>query len=111
VSDRLTELKRQRALMAEHLQWLDREIAAVAGHPGNPVAPPLPAPPPVASPAAVQTLPSNLPTSSTDPAFAAFQEEERRRGEVSKSGCWIVFSALLLIVVGSLTAFILTKYR
>jgi hypothetical protein len=28
MSDRLAELRRQRALIAEHLAWLDREIAA-----------------------------------------------------------------------------------
>jgi len=97
--------------MAEHLQWLDREIALLTGLAGVPPQPPPPAAKPVLSPAAAPALPTPLPTSSTDPAFAAFQEEERRRGEVSKSGCWIVFSALLLIVVGSITAYILVKYR
>jgi hypothetical protein len=31
MSDRLPELRRQRALVAEHLAWLDREIAAAGG--------------------------------------------------------------------------------
>lgn len=31
MSDRLKELQRQRALVQEHLNWLDREIAAASG--------------------------------------------------------------------------------
>lgn len=105
--DRLAELKRQRALVAEHLQWLDREIAAAdssAVTPADPTPKPL-----VAAP-----LPAPLPAETeivTDPALLALQEEERHRGEFSKSGCWIVFSALLLLAVGTLTAVIMLKYR
>jgi hypothetical protein len=31
MSDRLAELRRQRALVQQHLEWLDREIAAADG--------------------------------------------------------------------------------
>jgi hypothetical protein len=109
VSNRLNELQRQRALVVEHLQWLDREIAAcrAQGGPAAP-APALPLPPAIAapSPAPVQAAPRD-----TDPAFALLQEEERRRSQVSKSGCWIVFAALLLAIVGTVTAIVLVKYR
>lgn len=109
MSDRLNELQRQRALVVEHLQWLDREIAAYRpqSDPAAP-APALPLPPAIAapSPAPVQPAPRD-----TDPAFALLQDEERRRSEVSKSGCWIVFSALLLVIVGTVTAIILLRYR
>lgn len=102
--DRLTELKQQRALVAGHLQWLDREIAALEPAPGKPV--PVSAPPP---PAAVAPVASPAPTA--DPIFAALQDEERRRGEVSKSGCWIVFAGVLVVIVGAVTAIILIRYR
>lgn len=36
MSDRLPELLRQRALVQEHLAWLDREIAAASGAPLTP---------------------------------------------------------------------------
>jgi len=42
VSDRLTELQRQRALIQEQLAWLDREIAAEKGK-AEPLSPPSPA--------------------------------------------------------------------
>lgn len=102
--------------MAEHLQWLDREIAASGAAlpapaqlaPAALVASPFPVvPPPAPSP-----LPAAVETAAPpDPALLALQEDERRRGEFSKSGCWIVFSALLLIVVGALAAVIMIKYR
>ncbi len=113
--DRLTELKRQRALVAEHLQWLDREIGLSEPTPADEPHPPLnlplaanvsvPPPPPFlarASPSAGE---------NRDPTLALLQEAERQRGQVSKSGCWIVFATLLLIGVGGITAYILFRYR
>lgn len=73
MSDRLAELRRQRALIHEHLNWLDREIAAAEKSSGSPLpattpasaapspqitAPAWPAP---ASPAGGQPLPSLRP--------------------------------------------------
>jgi hypothetical protein len=74
MSDRLSELLRQRALMAEHLAWLDREIANVKALPGVATAtssPSLPRPASnlgseTASPASATTLPAPRP--STLPA-------------------------------------------
>jgi hypothetical protein len=117
VSDRLNELQRQRALVVEHLQWLDKEIAACrpqAGTAQTPANPPVLLPPPAASsPAAAASSPAALQPAprDTDPAFALLQEEERRRSQVSKSGCWIVFSALLLVIVGTVTAIVLVRYQ
>ena len=54
MSDRLAELRRQRALLADHLAWLDREIAAEAKQvPAERVVAPNPVTPgiPAASPA------------------------------------------------------------
>jgi len=44
MQDRLGDLRRQRELVAEHLRWLDREIAresAVSGQPNTPTAAPI----------------------------------------------------------------------
>ncbi len=108
MSDRLNELQRQRALVVEHLQWLDKEIAACRVQAGT--AAPASASPPV-PPTAIPVVVSTPTPRDTDPAFALLQDEERRRSEVSKSGCWIVFSALLLVIVGTVTAIILLRYR
>ena len=48
MSDRLTELQRQRRLLQEHVAWLDREIAAESAKSGATPAP---------LPAAVQSTP------------------------------------------------------
>ena len=67
--DRLSELVRQRALILDHLAWLDREIASVTAKPVIPPlapSPPSPAPPPAAIGAATvavtATPPNVLPT-------------------------------------------------
>jgi hypothetical protein len=58
--DRLSELVRQRALVLEHLAWLDREIAsATASGAASPLAP---TPPPGI---ATANLPANLPLVET----------------------------------------------
>jgi hypothetical protein len=118
VSDRLNELQRQRSLVVEHLQWLDKEIAGCRAQAGRtvqtPASPPVLLPPPAAaSPAAASSSPAALQPAprDTDPAFALLQEEERRRSQVSKSGCWIVFAALLLAIVGTVTAIVLVRYQ
>jgi hypothetical protein len=46
--DRHSELVRQRALVLEHLAWLDREIASAAAGPVNPSDASLPTAPPTA---------------------------------------------------------------
>ncbi|HZP60009.1 MAG TPA: hypothetical protein VFB27_06750, partial [Opitutaceae bacterium] len=48
-SDHLSELRRQRALVQEHLAWLDREIAAAAGETTPLTLAPKPPGPPAAS--------------------------------------------------------------
>ena len=49
---RLNDLRRQRELVAEHLAWIDREIATAAGQPTAPAAPaPAPQLAPVSTPA------------------------------------------------------------
>jgi hypothetical protein len=45
MSDRLAELRRQRAIVAEHLAWLDRQITEASGQSGAAPAPPTPTAP------------------------------------------------------------------
>lgn len=60
--DRLAELVRQRALVSEHLAWLDREIASTSAS-AVPVVPLAPSPALGAGPPAV---PAPAPVSATD---------------------------------------------
>lgn len=89
MDDRRAQLLRQRAAIAQHLAWLDAEIAATAE------APPLAASPPptVLSPASMADEPS--------PADFASPPSP----ELSKRGCWIIFFvATTLLVAGGLVA-------
>lgn len=77
MSDRLSELLRQRALLQEHLAWLDREIDAAARSSSSPSSAALPRPTPtdVASFPATPALPSlsvaAIPPAPAFPALAA----------------------------------------
>jgi hypothetical protein len=67
MADRLAELLRQRALLQEHVAWLDREIAA-ASNPPAPLVSPIAAPRSV--PAPVLPPPTALPPPATLAAVA-----------------------------------------
>ncbi len=73
--DRLADLRRQRALIAEHLAWLDREIATTASAQPAAILPaPYPAsidtPAPVVSAAPLSPPPAFAGTSATPPPSA-----------------------------------------
>ena len=55
--DRLQQLLRQRALLQEHLAWLDREIAEASGGAATPAPVIPPAPAPLATPIAAPRAP------------------------------------------------------
>ncbi len=86
MSDRLDELRRQRALQREHLEWLEREIAALEG-----AAQPRPAEP---------MLPPRL--EAQDPDAEAILEEYRRPAASierrTKAGCVIYFAIAMGIL-------------
>ncbi|HEY0968538.1 MAG TPA: hypothetical protein VGD88_14190 [Opitutaceae bacterium] len=115
--DRLKELLRQRALLAEHLAWLDREIAA-AQPPKGTVATPMPADnpaiagnaPAAGQPRLVQPAVS-APATDVDALFDRLQTEEKSRGQFSKQGCWLVFSILMLVSLVGIAALIFIRYR
>lgn len=89
MSDRLNELRRQRALLQQHLEWLDAEIAAA--QPGE--KPPSPAPtvaPRPAEPVATVALEALLAEQKHAPESSAAQV---------RRGCFIAFG-LIFVVLG-----------
>ena len=101
MSDRLEELRRQRALQREHLDWMDREIAALEA--ANP--PPRPA-----------TLPPRLDASPRDrDAEAILQEYVQPDQSIrtqTKMGCFLYFGlALALLALLVLATYFYSKAR
>ncbi len=130
--DRLSDLRRQRALLQEHLAWLDREITlataetnAPADATSSPVAPGAPLPvsvPPAGgvSPALPAIAPA--PTSSTvvsvpatvDPE--AILEQYRKPGGALhrkvRQGCFLYFAAaFVLLGLGVVALYFLLRSR
>ncbi len=109
MSARLDELRRQRALLQEHLTWLEREIAAAAQKPSSPVTTRAHAPVPRAAtattagivPAVTRSGPSRIaPTVAAPVTEAAAEEilkEYRVKPELVKQdvrkGCFLYFAA------------------
>ena len=94
MQDRLAELRRQRALVAEHLAWLDRELAAAA---------PEPIPGPVL-PASGAAATSAVPSVPADPAAAdsagepplAQPDPADIKSDVRR-GCFLYFAAAVFL--------------
>lgn len=104
-ADRLAELLRQRALLQDHLAWLNREIAD-ASAPVNPSAPSATLPTPALEPAARERSPQEprLPAPSSAPGLApdAILDEyrvapDRLRTDVRK-GCFLYFAAAFAVL-------------
>lgn len=115
MSERLAELRRQRALVQEHLAWLNGEILSVEkqlGPQNSEIAPPIkivqlaPAHPP----AAPAMTPSSLPPAgaAVEPLAEAIYEEykvppETLRTDVRK-GCLLYFVGALVVLTLAVTA-------
>jgi hypothetical protein len=104
MSDRLTELQRQRALIQEHLAWLDREIATAQG---KPLPPPLVASQlaPANAPQATATLsPPNEP--EVEKIISQYHKDPGLLNKDTKRGCLIAFGlAMGVLAVGVLIAY------
>jgi len=107
MSDRLADLRRQRALIQEHLSWLDREIAA-ATQPSVTTTPPA-APSPVLTETPRQVdgsalLEASLPPTALDPE--SILAETARDAHTIKSdvrrGCLLYFVLALAGLAGVL---------
>jgi len=83
--DRLQELRRQRALVQEHLAWIDREIASSSGQ--APTAP------------TVQIQPVAPPTTrdEADKLLESYQAEARSAPTRAYWGCIWAFAAALVL--------------
>jgi len=111
MSDRLAELVRQRALVQEHLAWLNREIAAVAeakkGQPAKETIPPTPAstdsakatPMSAANPISA----ADVPTEANE-IIARYQATPATVRQDVRKGCLLYFATAVvvlgLVVVG-----------
>jgi hypothetical protein len=102
VSDRLNDLRRQRTLQKEHLDWLDREIAALEGNA------------PRASPAPPPYLPVSAPADDRD-AEAILQEYRQPSTSIeqrTKMGCILYFMiAIAVLAVVLVGGYLLTRGR
>lgn len=105
MSDRLAELRRQRALVQQHLDWLDREIAAEAAKSAASSAPPAVS----ASAAALAPAPATSPLPSPDTGEVAPDVDrllaEYRVAPASlhtdvRKGCLIYFAAAFALLAG-----------
>jgi hypothetical protein len=105
--DRLAELERQRAIVRDHLAWLENEIAVATGSP-PPSAPPAPSPTPSASSSAPPAVPDPIAPEisradhSADPALAAAS---------ARRGCLLSAAALLLAGFVLLAIIYFVHYR
>lgn len=103
VTDRLQELRRQRALVQQHLAWLDAEIAAAtpsATLPASDAAAADPAPEALAPPA----------TPEEPEALAQARAEAVNAPAQAKRGCWIVFAGALLLLFTLIAVWALARY-
>ncbi|MFT3781706.1 MAG: hypothetical protein QM790_06770 [Nibricoccus sp.] len=93
MSERLTELLRQRSLLQEHLAWLDREIAQESGASTDIVnvpatsttVPPLPARNTALPKASNSSLTAN--DSTAENILHEYQNDPRVLGEDTRKGC------------------------
>jgi hypothetical protein len=105
--DRLAELRRQRALIADHLAWLDREIEAAAStsmalEPASqPATPKLPLAP-AAILAAVQPAPATTVSPESDAHTHLLPEHQQANVKQDvRRGCFLYFAlAALFVAVG-----------
>ena len=95
--DRLAELQRQRAIVRDHLAWLENEIAAATGAPALPAR--SPAPRGQVTPASSEVPRADI---TADPVLAATS---------ARRGCLLYAAALLLAGLVALTIIYFIRYR
>jgi hypothetical protein len=118
--ERLHQLRQQRERIAEHLAWLDREIADASadasgaetpttesrtGYSLRQTTPPAPIDPRLAVTAteAARTEPATPGLSAPPQAVLEDWQERQDDGgspEISKTGCWLIFAAIMLVGCG-----------
>jgi len=100
VSDRLDEFRRQRALLREHLAWIDREIAGLEGN--------TPPAPPAAQPAAAASAPPV--DVEAEAILAEYRKPPLSIQKQAKVGCLLYFFVALAIMASAvLVLYVLVK--
>jgi hypothetical protein len=104
-SDRLAELSRQRALVAQHLAWIDAELAS-AGADNSPTAPVSPAP----HPSLAETPPPPddpaiaLANTRADEIIEKYRATEALDPTAAKRGCLLLLGTFSLLGAATLLA-------
>jgi hypothetical protein len=83
--DRLTELRRQRALLQQHTDWLDREISRASLN-ATPESPPAVAPP-TPDPSVTLRAAEPLITADPDAILSQYRSDEGRLKTDVRKGC------------------------
>lgn len=122
MSDRLNELQRQRALLQEHLAWLDREIVATQRGTQELAKPsPLPPTPALSNEAIAPTVSAANPRPFADAAaaeraaeeiMAQYQNEGKNLQSSVRRGCFMYFFlALGILTLGVMVLYFLRTNR
>jgi CHASE3 domain sensor protein len=102
MSDRLAELSRQRALVQEHLAWLDAEIARVRVQEGAALAAlaatPSPSAEPITAAASSETLPLSGPAVSADTVLEQYRVAPEALRQDVRKGCLLYFAAAFVLL-------------
>jgi len=104
--DPIDELRQQRALVAAHLAWLDKQIAAAAGE-----VPPQAAPPPPASPPNAGTTIEADANVEAEAIIAQYRDEAASSPVEIKRGCLLAFAILMTLTIGGVFAVYWFRYR
>jgi len=114
---RLDELRRQRALLQEHLTWLDREIEAEGnGAAASAALPPAleaigTSAPPVPSSSAVEAAAPTT-TVEVDAILADYRTPASKLQQDVRLGCFMYFAAALVAVAAGVVAlYFLLRHR
>lgn len=106
MTERLNELRRQRELLKQHLDWLDAEIAAESA--ADPTNLPLTERPRFNAPTAPS--PSPAPGATTpDSLLEQYGAEIRQAPARAKLGCWLAFAAAFVLLGLALAAWFLLR--
>jgi len=105
MSDRLNELRRQRALAQEQLAWFDHEIAREEGVDASAAAPLAQA----AGPSASTTQEPTVNDQQADRIIEQYRHQGRSiQGEVRR-GCFLYFGAAFALLAAALVLFYLFR--
>ena len=116
MSDRLAELRRQRALVQTHLSWLDREIAAAAANADSPAdsSPRRETAPATVAPSSAALVAGPVPpsTSAADSILERYRTEPGTLQRDVRQGCFLYFAAAcVLLGLGVLAMYFLISAR